>query len=350
MKIITRMELHPGMILGEDVLHRGEILYAAGTKVDSLMIERLNRYSIMCVTIKEAVDLASTHYEKIRFNENFRTFEKAYTRYLRLFKETMINYVMKGERISSDFLLNIHRELFDILPSGTSLLDYLYNMVPSEDELTFAKALNSALLCGLFADWMSLNEEAKKTLILCGFYYDIGKLKLPYQLLWKPGRLTDEEYALVREHPVIGYSMVCNLNVNVHVKNAVLMHHERMDAKGYPYQLSGDKIDIYARYIAIVDSYTAMASPRAYRSAMSPLQILSVLEKNMETYDIQILLPIMRCIANAQIGTGIQLTDDSVWEVMIINSTKLSRPILKNEKNELLDLMTHPELNIVKIV
>ena len=63
--------------------------------------------------------------------------------------------------------------------------------MPSEDELTYTQGLNAALLAGAFADWLSLSEEEKNTLILCGFYYDIGKLQLPYELLWKPGKLTE---------------------------------------------------------------------------------------------------------------------------------------------------------------
>ena len=78
MKTITKMELTPGMILAEDIIDQGRTLYSAGTKVDSLLIEKLNRYSILCVTIMEDIDFASTHYERMRYNENFKSFEKAY--------------------------------------------------------------------------------------------------------------------------------------------------------------------------------------------------------------------------------------------------------------------------------
>lgn len=351
MKLITKMELKPGMILGEDIENQGKVIYPADTKVDNMVIEKLNRYpSVICVTIKENVDLATTHYEKIRYNKNFIAFEKAHAEALLKYKETMMAFMVTGVKIPNDELLGIYNELSSLIPAGSLLLDFLYNMTPNEDELTFTQSLNSALLGGLFADWLDMNSEAKKTMILCGFYYDIGKLKLPYNILWKPGQLTESEYEKVKQHPVIGYELVRTLNLNNHIKNCILMHHERMDGSGYPYQFSGSSIDLYARYLAIIDSYTAMASPRAYRSAFTPLQILGVFEKNMEKFDVELLLPLMRRIADAQMGTKVALNDDSVWEVLIIHHHKMSRPVLKNEKNEILDLLDHPELQIIKNV
>lgn len=348
MKTITKMELKPGMILGEDIVDQGKVIYRADAKVDNTMIDKLNRYSVMCVTIKEDVDLATTHYEKIRFNDNFKAFVKAHETALFTFKDAMLHFLNTGEKIPDNFLMQLYQDIYATIPNGTALLDYLYNMVPNEDELTYTQCLNSALLGGTFADWISMNAEAKRTLILSGFYYDIGKLKLPYELLWKPGRLTDAEFEQMRQHTLLGYDMIRTLNLNDHIKNVALMHHERMDGSGYPFHFSGNHIDIYARYIAIIDSYTAMASPRAYRSAFTPLRILGIFEGDMGKYDIELLMPLMKRIADAQIGTSVMLSDDSVWEVLIIHPNKFSRPILKNNKNEILDLLARPELEIVK--
>ena len=167
------------------------------------------------------------------------------------------------------------------------MLDYLYNLMPSEDELTYTQGLNAALLAGTFADWLSMSEEEKNTLILCRFYYDIGKLQLPYELLWKPGKLTEEEFKIIKTHPVVGYTSVRNQDLNEHVKNAVIMH------------------------------------------------------------DVELLMPIMKRIADAQIGTNVQLNDGSFWEVLIIHPNKFSRPILKNE---FVYLLQRTDLEIVKNV
>jgi putative nucleotidyltransferase with HDIG domain len=344
------MALTPGMVLGEDLMCQDKVVYPAGTKLNQPMIEKLSRYPIMCAIIMEEVDFATTHYEKIRFNENFKRFEQSYYNALMSYKTFMCAFLKTGIKVPDDVLLKIYNDLYETISSGAVLLDFLYNLMPNEDELTFSHCLNSALLAGTFADWLSMDEEARNTLILSGFYYDIGKLQLPYELLWKPGKLTPDEYKLVQTHPVVGYSMVRNLELEEHVKNAVIMHHERLDGSGYPYHMTGQKIDIYARYIAIVDAYIAMASPRSYRNALTPLQILGIFEQDIYRFDVELLMPLMKKIADAQIGSRIQTNDGKIWEVVLIHPSSYSRPILKNDNNEFLDLEKHSEVEIVKMV
>lgn len=350
MKVVAVMALTPGMILGEDIVFQGKVIFSAGTKLDQFKIDKLSHYSIMCATVMEDVDFASTHYEKIRFDEKFKQFEKDYYNGLNQYKALMYSLLQQGLQVPDEALLQIYENIYANIPSGAILLDFLYNMMPNEDELTFSHSLNSALLAGAIADWLSMNEADKKIFILCGFYYDIGKLQLPYDLLWKSDKLTAEEFRIVQTHPVVGYAFVRNLNLDNHVKNAVIMHHERLDGSGYPYHMQGQKIDVFARYIAIVDAYIAMASPRSYRNAFTPLQILGNFEADLSKFDVELLMPVMKRIADAQIGTRVQTNDDKVWEVLIIHPNKLSRPILKNDNNEIVDMMQHPELEIVKMM
>ena len=348
MKSVARIELVPGMILGEDIVLQGEVLYPKDTVLNPTILERLKRYSIMCASIKEDVDFAKTHKEKLHFNEDFLNFEKKHAENLQRYKKLMLDFLNNGTPIPEDELFAIYDDMESTYTYSSELLDFLYNLTPNEEELTYNHCLNSALLAGVFGTWVRMPEEERRTLILCGFYYDIGKFKLPYEVLWKPDKLTDEEYALVKKHPVIGYAMVRNLPIDEHIKNAVIMHHERMDGTGYPYHMKTTKIDSYARYIAMIDTYIAMASPRSYRSAFTPLQILGNFEGSLFKYDMELLIPLMKHIGDAQIGSTVELNDGSVWEVFIINTTTYARPRLKNDKTEFLNLADHMELKIVK--
>lgn len=351
MKTITVLELKSGMELAEPVDVSGNRLYEARTKIDDKIIDRLKRHGVMCVAIMEPADYATTHHEKLFFNSQFQQFCKVYNENLIKFKGIFISYVQTKYSIFPEDLLAIYNSVASCINTEGELLDYLYNMVANEDELTYTQSFNAALLAGAFASWLKFNDEEKKIMILCGFYYDIGKWSLPPEILWKPGKLTDEEYALVKRHPVIGYSIIKeDMNLNDHVKKAVIMHHEKYDGTGYPYHMSGEKIDKYARYMAIVDTYVAMASPRSFRNAFTPLQILGTFESSMDKYDVQILLPLMTKIANTQIGSRVQLNDDSVWEVIMINPHNYACPILKSDSGQILDLKTRPDLKIEKIV
>ena len=350
MKTVATIALKPGMILAENILHHGNILCPKDTVLEQTTIDKLNRFSIMCVTIMEEIDFATTHYERLRFNEKFKLFEEKHNQNLLLYKILMQTFFATNQLVTEDSFMSIYNDMADTYSSGTELLDFIYNLMPNEDELTFNHCLNSSLLAGEIAKWMNLPAEDTQDLIISCFYYDIGKLRLPYEILWKSGKLTPEEFELVKKHAQLGYDGVFFTPLKDKIKNAILMHHERMDGSGYPNRMHGNNIPLIARYIAIIDTYIAMASPRSYRNAMTPLQILGFFEKNIEKYDTEILLPVMRRIADAQIGTCVQLSDDSQWDVFIIHPNNLSRPILKNNQAQVLDLMNRPDLEIIKIV
>ncbi len=351
MKNVARMSLQAGMVLAENVLDaHNNVLYTAGTKVDQRVIQRLTRYSIMCVMVMEDIDFAQTHYERMRYDSTFKTFEIVYNDNLNRYKEMMTNFINTGIMIENNKLISLYLNVMSAVPTNAAIFDYLYNRVPNEDEMTLTHCFNSALIAGTFADWLLLHETEKNTLILCGFYYDIGKLMLPYHLLWKPGKLTAEEYEQIKSHTVIGYKLLRRHPIDEHVKRSIILHHERVDGSGYPYGFTIEDIDIYARYISIIDTYEAMAAPRAHRMSIPPLNILGFFEDSMAQFDVEILMPILKRIANAQIGTNVQLSDESVWEVFILNNTRLSRPILRNDKSEMLDLLTRPDLKIEKVI
>lgn len=350
-KDVARIALKPGMILGQDVLnYRGELLFSAGTKIDETIIAKLARHSITAVTILEDSDLATTHFEKVRLSDAFKCFEAAYNRFLMKYKHAMSNFVDCQKAVDMQFLLDMHYELAYLAGSGPMLLDYLYNMIPNEDELTHTHCLNSALIAGVFADWLAMRRPEKDILILCAFFYDIGKLKLPYDLLWKSAKLSDAEYETIKTHPVLGHEIARIHQLDIHIANSILMHHERCDGTGYPAGLAKDQIDIYARHIAIIDAYEAMTSPRTYRQSMTPLQVISRFEQEgFQKYDETLLRPILKRIADSQIGLSVKLSDDSEWDIFVINPSRLSRPILKRNGTEFLDLNSRPDLEVVSI-
>lgn len=350
MEFLGQMELKPGMILGKAVEENGTILIPAGTVLNEGLLELIKNHSVMEVMITADADCAAakTHNEKIRLSNEFKYFAQKHAENLIIYKKLCTGLVKSGVAIPDEALMAIYNDISTTYNTGIELLNFLYNLMPNEDELTYNHCLNSALLAGIFADWSNMSAADKRLLILSSFYYDIGKLKLPYELLWKPGKLSEEEYNEIRKHPVIGYAVLNGTSLDQHIKNVVIMHHERMDGSGYPYHMKGDKIDLFARYVAIIDTYTAMASPRSYRLALTPLQIVGHFEANMPQYDTELLLPLLHRIADAQIGTTVQLSNDSIWDIFLIHSGRLSRPILKNENNEFIDLVDYPQIEIVR--
>lgn len=352
MKVVARMELKPGMITAEDVLnYKNEIIVNANTKITDTIIEKLARQSIMVVPIKEDIDFATTHFEKVRLSEGFKQFENTYKIYFPVYKNLVMSAVTNRTPIKMEQLMQVYNNIIVCAKSGELLLDYLYNMLPGEDDMTHAHCLNSALIAGVFGTWLGLSNSDITLLIECAFLYDIGKLSIPYQILWKPERLTSEEYRLVMRHTTIGHDFLKSYGAfDQHILNATLQHHERCDGSGYPKALIANEIDQFAKYIAIIDTYEAMTSPRSYRQKLNPFQIIANYEhEGFVKYDYNAIKSILSHIANSQLGFNVQLNSGAIGEVILINEKALSRPLVKMNDNSLIDLSANKQLGIVAV-
>ncbi|MDQ7823584.1 MAG: HD domain-containing protein, partial [Candidatus Eremiobacteraeota bacterium] len=113
----------------------------------------------------------------------------------------------------------------------------------------------------------------------CSFLHDIGKVKIPDSILYKPGKLTDEEYEILKQHPVIGEAILKPIPSLQHVLPVVRHHHERYDGKGYPDKKTGEDTPLAARIVGITDAYDAMVSDRPYRKGMPVEDALAELKR-----------------------------------------------------------------------
>jgi putative nucleotidyltransferase with HDIG domain len=124
---------------------------------------------------------------------------------------------------------------------------------------------------------MGGSQEEQDILNVAGQLHDIGKIGIRDDILLKPGRLTDEEFRLIKEHPVIGANIVERLGLWDREKNIIRCHHERIDGKGYPDGLAGEAIPMLGRILSVADVYDAIASDRAYRKRMEEGKILQIM-------------------------------------------------------------------------
>jgi HD-GYP domain-containing protein (c-di-GMP phosphodiesterase class II) len=131
------------------------------------------------------------------------------------------------------------------------------------------------------AMWMGLGNQDIINATQAGFLHDIGKIYIPDEILNKRGRLTEAEYEIVQRHPLYGYSMLNEFSeFNVEVKRAVLFHHERTDASGYPLSASEDYVGTLPKIIAVADVYDAMTTNRVYKKGKSALEAIEYLSND----------------------------------------------------------------------
>lgn len=350
MRDVARMALTEGMVIAKDVVtSSNDIIVKAGTSVSTYTIQKLARYNVMLVTIMEDIDYAVTYFEKIRLSEQFIAFEIAYKRQIEMYRTLMSIVVDNNMDVPIDELLKMYDSVMSVVREKDKVLDYLYNMLPTEDGMTHAHCFNSALIAGVFAEWLSLNEEDTKTLIISGFLYDIGKLKLPYDLIWKSGKLSPLEFERIKTHTFLGFQILQDKSINSHVLKSALSHHERYDGSGYPSRLHDVQIDYFARIIAIIDSYEAMTSARTYRPSKHPFEVIDIFEHDAIKYDMEILNPILYHLANHMVGLNVKLNNDVTAEVIMINQSHISRPLLRDEKDSFIDLFERKDLKITGI-
>ena len=162
----------------------------------------------------------------------------------------------------------------------SNLLATLYAFVKAieaRDPYTKQHSSRVTLLAMELAKSIGCTPEEQEILHVAGMLHDIGKIGIRDEILLKPGRLNDEEYRIIQQHPVIGADIMDHLGLWSREKIIVRSHHERFDGTGYPDSLSGEQIPMLARILSVADVYDAIASDRAYRRRMAESQILDIM-------------------------------------------------------------------------
>ena len=191
-----------------------------------------------------------------------------------------------------------------------------------------------------------------KHLTYCGLLHDIGKSKIPADILTKPGKLTSKEIEEIRMHPVHGYKVLeKSTTINTEIAKGVLLHHEREDGSGYPFGLTGEKIPLFAKIIGIVDTFDAMTANRVYKNRATPFDVMDMFRSEYLTKcDPGIMMTFMRHISSYYIGQRVRLTNGEIAEIVYINPIIVSKPILKTNHEKMIDLSIEQNIKIEEML
>ena len=159
----------------------------------------------------------------------------------------------------------------------------LSTTLEAKDEYTNGHSYRVAQYSALIAKALGWDAEEVQNLKNAAYLHDVGKSGIPDNILNKPTRLSEDEYALVKAHTVIGADILKDITMIDHVADIARYHHERYDGKGYPEGISGEEIPLHARIVALADSYDTMNSRKIYRDALPPEQIFEEIQKNRGT-------------------------------------------------------------------
>ena len=192
-----------------------------------------------------------------------------------------IRNIWKMESNKQKKEMDKHREQLEEI--SLQLMQTLSTTIEAKDEYTRGHSYRVAEYSALIARELNWDEDEIQNLKNAAYLHDIGKIGIPDNILNKPVKLTDEELGVIKEHTVIGAEILKNITLIDHVKEAARSHHERYDGRGYPDGLKGEEIPLYARIIAVADSFDAMKSRRIYRSPLDDQVVYNEIFQNRGT-------------------------------------------------------------------
>ena len=244
--------------------------------------------------------------------------------------QVLMDAVKLGKQIDMNQVENIVERMTESILNNSDALISLAR-IKSKDEYTYLHSLAVAALCISFGEELQLSDLQVKSLGVGGLLHDIGKVRIPGEILNKPGPLTEREFELMKKHVNYGDCILRqSTNIEEDAIAVTLHHHERLDGTGYPEGLKGDEISFFGQIAAIVDIYDALTSERCYKNAMAPTDAMRKLFEWSDCYLGRRLVE--RFIAHLgiyPIGTIVRLQSGVIGVVIDHGERGLLHPIVR---------------------
>ncbi|MCD9022069.1 HD-GYP domain-containing protein [Cohnella silvisoli] len=238
-----------------------------------------------------------------------------------------------------------------IFMSNHPKLNQIFIHLEQRDEYVYRHSIGVAILSKLIGKARGLDEGELFELTTAGFLHDIGKAKIPLAILNKPGKLSDEEYEMVKEHTVYGYEIIRHSSgISERYAYVALQHHEREDGSGYPFGLKGSEVDIYSKIVAVADVFHAMVSKRVYKNPVPFYKVLKEMSDNVYgALDPAITLSFLKRIMDMLIGNRVVLSDGNEGKIVMVSAHDPVHPVVE-VKGNYIDLSKEQELHLERLI
>lgn len=333
MRFVPVSFIEENMILAKTIYdENGIIILSEGQKIKKSYIDKIKNLNLNGIYVEDKISENITSVNLISEDLKIKAKKKI--------KEMFLN-TKENNRISEIQVKKIEKIINEVIEQLFKNEKLIYNIIDLKiyDEYTYNHSINVTILSLILGIELNFNKEQLKELGLAAIFHDIGKIFIPKEILNKPGKLDKEELEVIKKHPQDGYILLKNVkNIPKNVCIAVKQHHEKYNGiGGYPDNLKGEEISLYARIISIADVYDALISDRPYRKGLLPSEAIEfIIGNNGIMFDPQLVSIFIKKVMPYPLGTLVELSN-GLSGIVVENYEEFSRRpkikvIMKNNK------------------
>ena len=350
-KLVSMRALQPGMKIGQAVLDQtGRELIARGALLDDFQIEYLqdkvgggiyivegepDPEELLGITLSDTAkkvveENRKEDRSKVMLNESIRKRVGEGIQYL--FNDTDNESFTETTNNISDDLMNT------IMQNDAVAVDV--SMLKVSDEYTFKHSVDVATIAMVIAKKYGLSRQEIHEIGTAGLLHDVGKSQVPLEVLNKPGRLSDQEFNVMKQHTTFGYWILEEKHqFSRGIMEGVLQHHEKAHGNGYPNGLTADRIHLYAKIISVADIYDALVTDRPYKKAFSKRTAMEMVMANAEDLDLKAMQCFISSVILFPVDTIVNLSNGEMAKVVSNDPNYPMRPtVVGVESGRLYDL------------
>ncbi|MFD2705443.1 HD-GYP domain-containing protein [Salibacterium lacus] len=330
MRIKRVQSLQPGEKLGQALVDdEGKILLQDGVELTSGLIKRLKDKSFTYIYVEDPLTNDIEVKQPLRDETRLKAVQTMKEEFSWIGREENLAGSFKGKNLSRTFSSIVDMVLSDVKSHDEAI--GLLSDVLLYDSYVFTHSLQVTVYTLRLALELGYSEKALREIGLGAILHDVGKMTIPEKVLNKPGKLTDEEFEVVKQHTTDGYYILKDMpNVPLLAAHCALQHHERIDGSGYPHGRHEKDIHDYAKVMAVADVFDAVTSHRVYRKAMLPHEGLEILYQGAGTlFDNEIVAAFQKVIALYPNGVSVNVSNGSKAVVVRQNRNLPWRPVIR---------------------
>lgn len=325
------------MVIDQSIIDgTGRVLVARKTPLDDYIIEGLRKLKITGVYIREGeeeelpsgVEASAEALEAIEKHKKVDRAKMQLSESVKARVATGMQFMFNNPEDAGfmDAANSISGDLMKTITENDAVAVNI-DALKVSDEYTFKHSVDVASIAMIVARQSGMDDKNVRQIGVAGLLHDLGKSEIPNEILNKPARLTDEEFEVMKTHPLKGYNLLKDKSdIAPEILMGVLQHHEKMSGNGYPLALPAEKISPYARILSVADIYDALVTERPYKKGFSPRDAVEMIMAMTGDLDVRMIKMFLKSVILYPVDSVVNLSTGEAAKVVANNIDYPTRP------------------------